>query len=165
MAEQTFVNRLLIASVVGLGVALGVWLAMGLSGESSDTGSEVPGALADDPGPPPDEPAPATDYSIDEGGRLSLDASSLPDGESLTFGLALAAEARGDEPLPAVVVSAEDGRRLELLAIPVAESESGLRLEVDADWLKPGRYMVQIKTTEKILPLRRYVIEVHGAAR
>jgi hypothetical protein len=77
-----------------------------------------------------------------------------------TFGLPLADDARGDEPLAARVVSLE-GRVLDLEVTPVAGEGGGVQLEIEADWLQPGRYMIQIKTREKsALQLRRFVLEV-----
>jgi hypothetical protein len=103
-------------------------------------------------------PAPA--HRIAEGGRISIDAASLRDGEVLALGLALGDEARGSEPLSVRVVSL-DGRRIETTAAPAAGSGSGLRLELQPEWLRPGRYMVEVTTAEKIpLHLRRYVLEV-----
>jgi hypothetical protein len=116
--------------------------------------------------PEPDAPSPAPSgpalpaHRIAEGGRLTIDAESLRDGEVLALGLALADEARGSEPLSVRVVSV-DGRRIETTAVPAAGRGSGLRLELDPRWLVPGRYMVEVTTTEKIpLHLRRYVLEV-----
>ena len=43
-------------------------------------------------------------------------------------------------------------------------SGSGLRLELEPEWLRPGRYMIQVTTAEKTpLHLRRYVIEVQSS--
>ena len=74
--------------------------------------------------------------------------------------MALTDEARGSEPLSVRVVSL-DGRRIETTAAPAAGSGSGLRLELEPEWLRPGRYMIEVTTAEKIpLHLRRYVLEV-----
>lgn len=110
--------------------------------------------------PPTPQGAPAPAHGIGESGRLSIDAASLREGEVLALGLALADEARGSEPLAVVVVSV-DGRRLETTAEPVGGSGSGLRLELEPEWLRPGRYMIQVKTAaKKPLNLTRYVLEV-----
>ena len=111
-----------------------------------------------DPKPVDERPAPA--LRIAENGRLSIDAASLRDDEVLTLGLALADEARGSEALSVRVVSL-DGRRIETTAAPEAGSGSGLRLELEAEWLRLGSYMIEVTTAEKIpLHLRRYVLEV-----
>ncbi len=127
---------------------------------SSPGSARQPGAVRE--GPIASEPsgrrAPA--LRIAEGGRISIDAASLRDGEVLTLELALSDEAMGSEPLPVRVVSV-DGRRIETTAAPAAGSGSALHLELEAEWLRPGRYMIQVTTVEKSpLQLRRYVIEV-----
>jgi hypothetical protein len=99
-------------------------------------------------------------HRITEGGRLSIDAASLREGEVLALGLALSDEARGDEPLAGKVVSV-DGRVLEFTAVPVGGKGGGVQLAIDPAWLQRGDYMIQIKTAEKTaLPLHRYVLEV-----
>jgi hypothetical protein len=131
-----------------------------------DAGRGAAIAPSEELGAPPGElsspRAPA--LRIAESGRISIDAASLPDGEVLALGLALADEARGSEPLSVRVVSI-DGRRIETTAVPAAGSGSGLRLELETEWLRPGRYMIEVTTAEKIpLHLRRYVIEIGEAA-
>jgi hypothetical protein len=167
-----------LVALVALGVAIGVWLALDSSRDLPVTGgaplaASAPRAAEKEstttmpgPGEPTSPPADlGPDFRIEEGGRLSLDAHSMPVSGVVRFGLALDREAlgAGQDPLPAVVVSAHDGRRLELAAIPVAGLQSGVRLDLDAAWLEPGQYMIQLRTAEKVaLPLRRYVIEVHA---
>ena len=172
--------RWLAIGLVAIAVASGVWLAVGSSRDRTEVRDEVmgdaPGASASGQGavettptatPTPEEPiAPPADHYIDDSGRLSLSAASLPARGAVTFGLALDEKAlgTGQDPLATVVVSTGDGRRLELSATPVAGLRSGVRLEVDAAWLEPGLYMIQIRTAEKTaLPLRRYVLEVRAA--
>jgi hypothetical protein len=172
MAGQTSAARWLAIVLVAIGVAGGVWLAMGSSqGAGEPTGAapgqpeSVQGAIETTATLAPRREEPA-DYRIDEGGRLSLEATSLPAGGAVTLGLALDEKAlgAGEDPLPVVVVSASDGRRLELSATPVAGRRSGVRLDIDAAWLRPGLYMIQVRTAEKTpLPLRRYVLEVSAA--
>jgi hypothetical protein len=178
MAEQTSVARWLTIGLVAIAVAGAVWLAVG----SSRDGREGPDATAGAPtsgpqatetetalAPTQEAPAPApADYHVEEGGRLSLDAASLPEGGAVTFALALDPKALGggEAPLSTVIVSADDGRRLELRATPVAGPQGGARLTLDPAWLEPGLYMIQVRTAEKTpLPLRRYVLEVEGPLR
>ncbi len=180
MTEQTSVPRWLMMGLVAIVVLSGVWLAVGSprdtpsTSDTSDT-KEVMGEASDaltsrpratQMTPTLNEPITrAPDYYIEKGGRLSLDAASLPDDGVVTFGLALDEEALGggQDPLSAIVVSAGDGRRLELSATPVGGSRSGVRLEVDSAWFEPGLYMIQIRTAEKTaLPLVRYVLEVRA---
>jgi hypothetical protein len=179
MTELTSSARAGAIALVAFGVAIGVWLALDSSRDLPETGgaplaASAPRAAEKEstttmpgPGEPTSSPADLRpDFRIEEGGRLSLDAHSMPVSGVVRFGLALDREAlgAGQDPLPAVVVSAGDGRRLELAAIPVAGSQSGVRLDLDAAWLEPGLYMIQLRTAEKVaLPLRRYVIEVHAS--
>jgi hypothetical protein len=54
-----------------------------------------------------------------------------------------------------------DGRKIEIQANPLPGQGAGLELAVDVDWLKRGRYLVQVRTKEKTpLALRRFVLEV-----
>jgi hypothetical protein len=176
-------NRWLVA-FAGFAVALGLWFAVALGREApesegraeaglparssapqTDPGLQPPATgVADEPvmdGPlPPAAPA----NRITEGGRLSIDATSLRDGDVLALGLGLPEEAQGEEPLSVRIVSV-DGRRLETTAVPAAGSESGLRLEIDPKWLAPGSYMIEVRTAEKThFPIRRYVLEVSPTA-
>jgi hypothetical protein len=119
-------------------------------------------APVDDP-PGDDSPGDSRAVSvrrIAEGGRLSIDPDSLPEGELLALELAMPDEARGTESL-AVKITSVDGRQIEAIGLPAAGSGTGLRFEIDPTWLKPGRYLIEVRTAEKIhLPLRRYVLEV-----
>jgi hypothetical protein len=39
-----------------------------------------------------------------------------------------------------------------------------VRQDIDAAWLEPGQYLIQLRTAERVaLPLRRYVIEIHAS--
>lgn len=170
--------RWLAIGVVAIGVASGLWFAVGSSQDTPEIVGETPDTLASGQAPietkptpmlmpTPEEPVtPPPDYHIERSGRLSLDVSSLPADGVVTFGLALDEDALGggQDPLPAVVVSASDGRRLELSATPAGGAQSGARLEIDSAWFEPGLYMIQIRTKEKTaLPLLRYVLEVKAA--
>lgn len=176
MTEPKSANRRLILSLCGIALAASVWFVIGSGRKAQDLVSGVTVVPAKDTnfhssdadGPsrnlnqPPDTPATpaAPDYHIPESGRISIEADALPTGQVLTLGLALADEARGDEPLAVRVVSV-DGRVLEITALPMNGKGGGVQLGIDADWLLPGNYMIQIKTVERTqFPLRRYVLVV-----
>lgn len=176
MAERGTANWRLIIAVSGVGLAFGTWIAIGPEAKAPDARSKTlegtaPGSTPSHsrvdsgsraPGNSPYDPLerPVPDYQIEEGGRLSIDAQALREGAVVTLGLALADEARGDEPLSVRVVSV-DGRVLDLSAAPTDAEGGGVQLAIEADWLRPGDYMIQIKTIEKTsFPLRRYVLEV-----
>jgi hypothetical protein len=166
-------KRRLLLGLCGGGVAMGLVLAMDLSRPARDAMGEVGGPSSTGPSPVSPtagvEQAEAVslaplDFQIEEAGRLAINAASLPEGRTLSFGLALSDEARGDAGLTALVVSV-DGRRLELPATPIARADGGVRVAIDSSWLKPGRYLIQIRTSETVLALRRYVVEVRWPAR
>jgi len=95
-----------------------------------------------------------------ENGRLSIERSALRDGEVMAIGLSMPDESRGDGPRPVKVVDVS-GRLYETDAFAIDGAGSGLRLEIDPEWLVPGRYMIQVQTAEqRPLALRRYVLEV-----
>jgi hypothetical protein len=69
-------------------------------------------------------------------------------------------DVRGTGPMPVQIIGV-DGRKIEIQANPLPGQGAGLELAVDVDWLKRGRYMVQVRTKEKTpLALRRFVLEV-----
>jgi hypothetical protein len=98
--------------------------------------------------------------SVASGETLVLEAASLPAGEALVVHLLLPEPPDGDAP-HAVRVLALDGRQLETRARVLGGDRRGVALELDPTWLEPGRYIVELETTEKThFPLRRYVVEV-----
>jgi len=51
-----------------------------------------------------------------------------------------------------------------LEAVVAASGEQHASVELPADWLPPGRYLVELRTRERThLPLRRYLVEVRAA--
>lgn len=74
--------------------------------------------------------------------------------------LLLPETSRTSEPL-AVRVLAFDGRTLETRGARHEANHRSARFERQADWLSPGRSLIEMKTTERThFPLRRYVLEV-----
>jgi hypothetical protein len=100
------------------------------------------------------------EHRMSENGRLQVKLAALRDGDAFALGLDMPDEARGDEDRPVKVVDVE-GRLFETTAAIPHGSGTGLRLEIDPDWLRPGTYMIEVATAEKSpLSLRRYVLEV-----
>lgn len=98
--------------------------------------------------------------SIASGGTLLLEAASFRADEPLVLHLLLPEPPDGEDP-HAVRVLALDGRQLETRAPVLGGDRRGVALELDPAWLEPGRYIVELETTEKThFPLRRYVVEV-----
>lgn len=124
-------------------------------------GPSPPGA-ADQPGsvPPTAAPDAAAPLRVAAGSHARVAVDALPSGSPLALVLELEDEARGDGSRDVRLVS-EDGRKLVLSASPLAGRDAGLRLEIDPDFLAPGRYLIEVQTTDPHpLHLRRYVLEV-----
>jgi hypothetical protein len=166
-------GQIAIAGLLALAVALAVYwaLARGLGGPGGPQAPPAPEPAASRaadpavPAAPPEAPAPtrgvrAPAERIADQGRLRVTREALREGDVLALGLALPDALRGDGPRPVKVVDVT-GRVLEASALPVDGSGSGLRLEIDPEWLRPGRYMIQVETEGGApLRLRRYVLEV-----
>ncbi len=100
-------------------------------------------------------------HRIAASGRLSLEAMALPKQGPLALGLELSDEARGSQPRPVRIIGV-DGRVIDTTASLIGGAGTGVRLEIDPEWLRPGRYMIEVKTAEMIhFPMIRYVLEVH----
>jgi hypothetical protein len=160
--------RWVVGAAAGLAAAgLFTWWLWepGPAGFGRDGGGASSGATTS---PVPDAPADAARSGaalpslprIASGGRLSLAAGELPDSRPLALSLELEDDARIASGHEVRMVS-EDGRRIELTATPQPGPGSGLRLEIQPDFLEPGRYMIQIETAETHpLGIRRYVLEI-----
>ena len=164
MAEVRSGTRTAWAGIAALALGVALWWGMG---EDAPRPREGPDAETARTTPPDSPPAPeraaaaaAPAYRIAPSGRLSLEATALPTQGTLALGLELSDEARGSEPRPVRIVGV-DGRVIDTIASLAVGAGTGVRLEIDPEWLRPGRYMIEVKTAEKIhLPLRRYVLEV-----
>jgi hypothetical protein len=135
---------------------------LGLAPEEAGRGiAPPPASRTVAPGAPPAATAVrAPAQRIPENGRLRVERDALREGEVLALGLDLPDDARGEGPRPLKVVDVE-GRVLETSALPVAGPGTGLRLEIDPGWLRPGLYLIQVQTAERQpLALQRYVLEV-----
>ena len=106
------------------------------------------------------DPSRAPDHTIPEGGRLRLKKSELPSEGVLHFALGLGDEARGDSPRE-VRIGAQDGREIRTKAAHGEGAGAGLRIDIPARWLRPGPYLIEVKTAEQVpLPLERYALIV-----
>jgi hypothetical protein len=94
------------------------------------------------------------------GEPLEIDSAALPAGGRVTLQLSLPIASTSDEPRP-VRILVEGREPLETLGEHRAGDRKAASLEVDADWLRPGHYIVEVKTTElSHMPLRRYALDV-----
>ena len=119
----------------------------------------APAAVA--PAPPraalPDE---SGELRIASNQTIQIDAASLVPGRPVVLRLVLGEPSRSEDPRPVRVVSA-DSRVFEGQGI-LGEGRADARFEIDSAFLLvPGRYIVEVKTTEQShFPLRRYALEV-----
>src|SRR5262245_62205091 len=119
--------------------------------------------------PPPEPPAEQTprlavpnaagEISLAPHETIQLDSASLQPGKPLVLHLDIEVPSLDDEPRPVRVISPE--RRIFEGQGVLGESRSDARFEIDPAFFKPGRYLVEVKTTEMThFPLRRFLIEV-----
>ena len=156
-----------IGLAMGLAIALAGAIAVLWTGAFSGEGSadspesEAPAAAAVPALPPEPVRAPTvSDHSIESGGTLELEAASLPQGRPLVLALRLGEPSQILGPRPVRVI-APDGRLLHATGRVDPEDRLTASLEIDPAWLIPGRYIVEVKTTERShFALRRYAIEV-----
>jgi hypothetical protein len=91
---------------------------------------------------------------------LTLEHEDLPASGSVSLSLGLAEPSANAEPRPVSVLSVRDQRSYNTQGRLDADRMIAT-IEVPADFLRPGTYLVQMKTTESShFPLRRYVVEV-----
>jgi hypothetical protein len=97
--------------------------------------------------------------AVAAGETLEVDATKLVPGEPLAVRLVLGEPSRTAEPLVGHIYAA-DGRVLELEGV-LGDDRLDARVEIDSSFLTPGRYLVDVKTTEAThFPIRRYVLDV-----
>jgi hypothetical protein len=115
---------------------------------------------------PPSESAAAielpTALHLGLGEDREIAAADLPSGQPFLLSLTVPAVSDGVGELPVRLI-AEDGRVLELMGAVAPDEREQASVPIEANWLnRPGRYIIEVKTTEKShMPLRRYAIVVH----
>ena len=179
MDESKSGSSLWVVGLAGLAaIAIAAWLIPGATPEAPEVpaAASAPAATPEAPEvpaaatPPAAIPVPARPAAVPvveipvprivAGGRLTLDATALPDAGSLTLNLELSDEARGSATQTVRVISV-DGRRMDTTASSLPGAGSGVRLEIDSGFLSPGRYMIEIDTEDAHpLQIRRYVLEI-----
>jgi len=123
---------------------------------SRDAPAEPPSADAS-----PAEPAPAPDPAVPlpTGATLVVERAMLRPGEPLQLDLELPDVAGGIDVLSARMLS--EASEETPLEVRVAEARTSVQVSIDAAALPPGRYLIEIKTSERThFPLRRYVLEI-----
>jgi len=118
-----------------------------------------PAALAA-PEPPPPSATAASSQPVAPSGTLVLERASFPASGPVRVSFELPEMSADAEPRPVRLVSQPDHRILELSGA-LDSGRTTAAIEVDPDYLQPGTYLVEVKTTEHgAFPLRRYLIEV-----
>ncbi len=153
--------------LIGVGLATFVAFALGI------WRAEAPAPRPVEPtaGSPPESPSPEVTeapaetaepgHRISEFGRLTLEAGDLPVFGPVALVLDLPDEARGDSESRTVRIVCEDGRALDTTASIEPGAGSGVRIEIDSNWLRRGDYMISVTTSEPThFPVRRYVLEI-----
>lgn len=171
MAEQGSGKWWAVAAVVVALVGIGIGFIMSRSSPSPAGGEAATAPAAANASAPgkarpaagsldPRRRVPAPAQRVPEHGRISVTLAEVRAAPSFAIALGMPDEARGDEALEVIVVDAE-GRRYDASA-PLIEGEgTGLRLEIESEWLRAGRYLIHVNTVEKApLAARRYVLEV-----
>ncbi len=153
--------------LVGVGVAACVAFGIGIWRAEAPAPRQVEPTPATTPEPPqakaaetPTETA-EPGHRISEFGRLRLEAGDLPVFGPVALVLDLPDEARGDSEPRTVRIVCEDGRALDTTASIEPGAGSGVRIEIDSNWLRRGDYMISVTTSEPThFPVRRYVLEI-----
>jgi hypothetical protein len=93
-------------------------------------------------------------------GTLELERAAFSASEPVRVSLGLAEPSADESPRPVRLISQPDHRILEIEGA-LGAGRTAATIEVDPDYLQPGSYLVEVKTTERShFPLRRYVIVV-----
>jgi hypothetical protein len=153
-------------------VAIGL-LVLSLRFFGRDGSREVPDAVlpnhAETQTAPSAEPSPVTpekdeigpeDLTLLAGEISRISADALPAGRAVALNLQLVEPAANGDPLAGRILT--EGRvPLGLSAAILGEDRRTARVEIEAGWLLPGRYVIEVHTTERShFPLRRYALEV-----
>ncbi|MBW2293361.1 MAG: hypothetical protein JRG89_02490 [Deltaproteobacteria bacterium] len=106
---------------------------------------------------PPVIPA---DFMLQAAETAVIRSSEFPHDRPVRLGLILPVPATRFEPLRAKIVDT-NGRTLDAKASVQGAEKKSANLEIETDWLSPGRYLIHLTTQElSHLPLRRYPLEV-----
>lgn len=106
-----------------------------------------------------DAPETISGFAIAEHGRVSLARAELPDLGAVSFDLTLEDEGEVDSRSARIV--AQDGRRIDTVVTRLAGARTRFRLEIEASFLRAGRYLVEVDAVDAHpLDLRRYVVEI-----
>jgi hypothetical protein len=112
----------------------------------------------EDPSRPKVEPG---DFDLTAGETTSVAAPDLPTERPLVLNLLLPTALPSADGLPARILAMDGSRELKLSDAVVADDRDQVRVQIDSAWLSPGRYLIEIETSERShLALRRYLLEI-----
>jgi len=105
-------------------------------------------------------PVGAPNLTLRSGETLAIAAGALPAARPVILDLQLGEPSADDAPLDGRVL-AEGRAPLEITGAIRGGDRHIARVEIPAGWLSTGRYIIEVRTTERThLPLRRYALEV-----
>ena len=146
-----------------IAIALGAALLAAVLVARIDT--DEPAALHDEPADPhsaeasPAEPTRDPAAPLATGATLVVERALLRPGEPLQLDLELPDVAGGIDVLSARMLS--EASEETPLEVRIADARTSVQVSIDAAALPPGRYLIEIKTSERThFPLRRYVLEI-----
>ena len=97
---------------------------------------------------------------LEAGSEVGVLLEELPRDRPARFAVFIPVPSTDSEPRPVRLI-ASDSRTLKVWAPMVGAERMHATFEVHPGWLEPGRYIVEVKTTERThFPLRRYVFNV-----
>ena len=116
----------------------------------------------DDPPANPNEPeVDRVDFDLTAGETMSVAMQDLPTERPLALNLLLPAALPSADVLPVRIVAMDGSRELKLPDAVVANDRGKVQVQIESGWLSPGRYRIEIETTEPShLALRRYPLEI-----
>jgi len=150
-------------------VLAGRWLGGGDEAEAPSrppaaTAAPVAGEppVAEPPAPPPARYSGGVveELVLIHGESIEIPAEALPKDRSLRVSILLPVASTSDAPRP-VRILAPGRDPLDTVGQHVDGDRSNATVEIEPGWLRPGRYIVEVRTTEMShLPIRRYVLLV-----
>ncbi len=100
-------------------------------------------------------------FDLTAGETTSISAHDLPTEQPLILNLLLPVALPSADALPARIVAMDGSGELKLSDAVVASDRDRVRVQIESGWLSPGRYRIEIETSEQSpLALRHYPLEV-----
>jgi len=101
------------------------------------------------------------DFELVAGETTSIGAQDLPTERALRLDLLLPAALPGTDAPSARILSLDHGDALELRDVVVTANRNRVRVELEGNWLSPGRYRIEIQATaDSQVEPRHFLLEV-----